>query len=107
MLAGRCRGKHELICNGEDGKEVREWRYVYGPCAHLRYVNDHLDDGAKLIGECGIYDSRPGMCSRFPYSLVEDNPALHKGCGYNRDADSGYSMQEILSLLQPLEEGDI
>jgi hypothetical protein len=37
---------------------------------------------------------------------AKTNPGSMKGCGFNADANHGKTVQEILSSLKPLEEGE-
>jgi Fe-S-cluster containining protein len=55
-------------------------RYIY-ECKHLKFV--------KNKAMCTIQDIKPRMCSIFPLYTRNSNPSQYKGCGYNKDKNSG------------------
>ena len=83
--------------------------YAYGPCRNLGVTADGLP-------ACLIHDSRPNMCSGFPYySMARGSPAIlnpspYIGCGYNADMAFGEQWMHsegIKPYLSPLNEDEL
>ncbi len=101
MLSGRCRGKWK-------NPYCKTIRYVYGPCSHLHSKDD--------TPACTIYEIRPRMCRAYPYygklelemsvSAQEVNPSYMKGCGFNTNSEVGFSAEEIMAGLTPLDDDE-
>jgi Fe-S-cluster containining protein len=91
MLEGRCLGK--WTWTPKDKEPVTVW--IYGPCRNL------IEAGSDGLPACAIHETRPPMCSGFPFysnwekpehALNTENPSPYKGCSYNLSAAHGQTI---------------
>lgn len=96
MLGDRYIGPVEFITNNGE-RDYRETRHLYGPCPNL------IEVGAESL--CAIHDAKPEMCSGYPYYGEPEwkrlvNHVEFKGCGYNRDPDVGFTVDDMVNAAR-------